>query len=187
MFKLSVGTLALLAAPAGQQQEAPAPPLEGVAGEGGGGSHASAADSTAVPPQGTPASLPHSDEQANGGGGAGPTAAQQRALSALSVTVRAQLELLGDLSRAVGHAETALVCASLLRDAAGATATLGYGVFLCGLCRKFLKLFTRWFVTKCFVSHSAGCVSYLNVSCLPQVNTPLGFFPLRCSIAAWLE
>lgn len=135
MFKVSVGTLALLAAPAGQQQEAPAPPPEGVAIEddagrgsgsgGGGGSHAFAADNTAVPPQGAPSPPSHGDLQGDGGGGVEPTIAHQRALSALSVSVRAQLGLLGDLSRAVGHTETTLVCASLLRDTVGATATLG--------------------------------------------------------------
>lgn len=38
--------------------------------------------------------------------------------------VRPQLVLLGDLSRAVGHGEAALVCASLLRDEEGAVTIL---------------------------------------------------------------
>lgn len=38
--------------------------------------------------------------------------------------VRPQLVLLGDLSRAVGHGEAALLCASLLRDEEGAVGIL---------------------------------------------------------------
>lgn len=111
MFKVSVGTLAMLAAPADQHDELPPRPAE--AG-GGGDSAAAAADSTGG-----------GDDGGGGGDSGGPASAQQRALAGLSASVRPQLELLGDLSRAVGHAEATLVCASLLRDAAGATATLG--------------------------------------------------------------
>ncbi|CAM9958687.1 unnamed protein product [Ectocarpus sp. 13 AM-2016] len=145
MFKVSVGTLAQLAAPAGQQQQQQqreTPPL--------------ADSSSAVLPPGTPPAtdIPGSSSAPNStssgregggsdGGGVGPTsAARQRELSALSASVRPQLELLGDLSRAVGHAEAALVSASLLRDMAGATAILGsasqplrvgYGHFIANL------------------------------------------------------
>ena len=120
MLKVSVGTLALLAAPADQQQETPPPPpAMGAAGE-------------ATPPL----QPPQSDSQGGGDGGGGdagggddgdikwPMRARQGAFAGLSASVRSQLELLGDLSRAVGHAEAALVCASLLVDAADATATL---------------------------------------------------------------
>lgn len=129
MFKVSVGTLALLAAPAGQQLELPPPPSPPLPGEetvnydndgdNNNNSHARAAAGSALV----------EDDGTSGGGGLKP-AAQQRALSAPSASVRPQLELLRDLSRAVGHAETALVCASLLRDMAGATAMLGQ-VCLC--------------------------------------------------------
>ena len=118
MLKVSVGTLALLAAPADQQQETP-PPAVGAAGE-------------ATPPL----QPPQSDSQGGGDGGGGdagggddgdnkwPMRARQGAFAVLSASVRSQLELLGDLSRVIGHAEAALVCASLLVDAADATATL---------------------------------------------------------------
>ncbi|CAM9363341.1 unnamed protein product, partial [Ectocarpus sp. 6 AP-2014] len=141
MFKVSVGTLAQLAAPAGQQQQQQqqpeTPPL--------------ADSSSAVLSPGTPpvteipgsSSAPNSSSSGREGGGGGLTsAARQRALSALSASVRPQLELLGDLSRAVGHVEAALVSASLLRDMAGATAILGsasqplrvgYGHFIANL------------------------------------------------------
>lgn len=57
-------------------------------------------------------------------GGSRLTAAQRRASAVMAAPVHQQLELLGDLSRAVGHGEAALVCASLLRDEAGAKDTL---------------------------------------------------------------
>ena len=122
MLKVSVGTLALLAAPADQQQETPPPPPPQPAGAAG----------EAIPPLQPPQSDSEGGGDGTGGGGGGddgdnngPMRARQRALAGLSASVRSQLELHGDLSRAVGHAEAALVCASLLRDAAGATATLG--------------------------------------------------------------
>lgn len=126
MFKVSVGILALLAAPA----EDADPTLP----ESDAGDHAG---SGVVPP--APPSAARTEEQSAAGFGDGPgtagkrspsddsgatTAAQRRAQAALAASVRPQLELLGDLCQAVGHGEAALVCASLLRDEAMAMATL---------------------------------------------------------------
>lgn len=149
MFKVPVGTLALLAEPSGQRPpcgderapaaDAPLPPdtssptAQGrpqtapattalassgpaaavaapAAGTGGGGAPGVAATSMSMPAQVE--------------GGSRLTAAQRRASAVMAAPVRQQLELLGDLSRAVGHGEAALVCASLLRDEAGAKNTL---------------------------------------------------------------
>ena len=149
MFKMPVGTLVLLAEPAGQRPpcgdesapsaNAPLPPdapsttAQGrpqtapatttpaslgaavavtapAAGSGGGGASGAAATSTGKTMQVE--------------GGSRLTAAQRRASAVMAAPVHQQLELLGDLSRAVGHGEAALVCASLLRDEAGAKDTL---------------------------------------------------------------
>lgn len=168
MFKVPVGTLALLAEPAGQRPpcgderapaadaplppDTPSPTAQGrpqtapatttlassgpaaavaapAAGTGGG----SGAPGVAATSMSTPAQVE---------GGSRLTAAQRRASAVMAAPVRQQLELLGDLSRAVGHGEAALVCASLLRDEAGAKSTLrdasqtlrvGYGRFVSDL------------------------------------------------------
>lgn len=125
MFKVSVGILALLAAPAGDAD--PTLP-ESDAGDNAG---------SAVPPAPPSAARTAGKSAVGFGDGSGTaanrspsddssatTAAQRRAQAALAASVRPQLELLGDLCQAVGHGEAALVCASLLRDEAMATATL---------------------------------------------------------------
>lgn len=53
-----------------------------------------------------------------------PTATQIGARDTVAASVCPQLELLGDLSRSVGHGEAALVCSTLLRDEARTTETL---------------------------------------------------------------
>ncbi|CAM9214804.1 unnamed protein product [Scytosiphon promiscuus] len=170
MFKVSVGTLALLAAPT-EKQEGPRPPLPPPAAAALGdastdssgprtaadGSPAAPAGDSAGPPETSPPSArgerasPSSTSGAvtngasvtdDGGRDGSTTAAQRRALSTLSASIQPQLGLLGDLSHAVGHTEAVLVCASLLRDTAGATATfrhasqtvrVGYGRFISDL------------------------------------------------------
>lgn len=126
MFKVSVGILALLAAPAedadptlpeideGDNTASGVPPAPSSVGTTAGQSAVSVGDGP-----GSTAKLAPSDDS-----DAATAAAQRRAQAALAASVRPQLELLGDLCRAVGHGEAALVCASLLRDEAMATVTL---------------------------------------------------------------
>ena len=155
MFKVPVGTLALLAEPAGQTssrghestpavgdaslsppdpnplsptargQPGTAPPARVTPAPASSGPAAKVAASAVGTSSGASgATATSTPTSAQLGGGSRPTAAQRRASAVMAAPVRQQLELLGDLSRAVGHGEAALVCASLLRDEAGAKQTL---------------------------------------------------------------
>lgn len=144
MFKVSAGTLCLLAAPAEEQKPRPEGDTAGAdillpsgvpsttAEEGQVGATASDLAAGNVIPTTAPAPAregrPGSEVAPLCWQGKNrrraPTAVRRRAHAALVATVRPQLELLAGLSRAVGHGEAALVCASILRDEAGAMATL---------------------------------------------------------------
>ena len=144
MFKVPVGTLALLAAPTGQRlpcgderapaADAPLPPDTPSPTAQARPQMARAASSGATAAVAAPAAGTGDGGGASGAaatstptqveGGSRPKAAQRRASAVTAAPVRQQLELLGDLSQAVGHGEAALVCASLLRDEAGAKTTL---------------------------------------------------------------
>lgn len=103
MFKASTEELALIAVPV--------PPSDPAA---------TAASSAATP---SPAPLSEVGTRAEKEQQQGRTQAVATGHHSSSV-VRPQLLLLGDLSQAVGHAEAALVCASLLRDQDAAVAIL---------------------------------------------------------------
>lgn len=121
MFKISVGNLALTAAPAGEHLSEEEYNNKNADAVG----PARPVLTTSASTSSAPASAV-SDPACNGGNlGAAPVAPPATAGGQhTAVSVRPQLELLGDLCRAVGHGEAALVCASLLRDEAGTVATL---------------------------------------------------------------
>lgn len=154
MFKTSVGTLALVAAPPDANpvhedklSTAPAdatsmdahlrtgtmltaddrPEHPDAGGRRVSKSSSSASGAGIVAVDAVPSTRSSWSEQDSGGDrGLPPQAPPLRARASLAALVRPQLELLADLSRAVGHGEAALTCASLLRDEGGVTATLRY-------------------------------------------------------------
>lgn len=138
MFKVNLETLALLAAPVEELLYPESDDDNNAAEEGApsnrpvstpGVSEAPTTVSYAPSGPGTgsrgASGVPsaHPSLRPEGEGGV-PTAAQIGARDTVAASVCPQLELLGDLSRSVGHGEAALVCSTLLRDETRTTETL---------------------------------------------------------------
>lgn len=138
MFKVNLETLALMAAPM-EELLAPDSECDNNAVEEGAPSNRQVSTpgiskvptaETSAPPgpgsgsgraSGAPSVHPSLRQEGKDGV---PTAAQIGARDTVAASVCPQLELLGDLSRSVGHGEAALVCSTLLRDEARTTETL---------------------------------------------------------------
>ena len=140
MFKVTVETLALLAAPA---EELSRVDDNGAVDSAGSFSRrpVSTTGSRGGPSKGSEVSLAPGvvNEETPGAPSSAPTTAQLKARATVAASVSPQLVLLGDLSRSVGHGEAALVCASLLRDEARAVETLRWGGFSSNLEGKMNK------------------------------------------------